>query len=100
MFTGSDHDAGALVELISRAAAGLHDPPWSHGYELTEADASTGYNAVANAYDRAEGPDIDVELVPADDPVRMLAHPWLAVAPRGNYWYADGAAGAWTFDVA
>jgi len=46
-----------------------------------------------------EGPDIDVELVPSDDPAGLLAHPWLAVAPRGSRWHLDRAAGVWTFDV-
>lgn len=61
MFTGSDQDAQAAVELIGRAVAGLSNPPWSHGYELAEADASTGYGVIAGAYDRAGGPDIDAE---------------------------------------
>lgn len=47
----------------------------------------------------AEGPDIDVELVPADDPALVLAHPWLAVVPRGGRWHLDRAAGVWTFDL-
>ncbi|MGY2127621.1 glycosyltransferase family 2 protein [Blastococcus sp. SYSU DS0617] len=48
----------------------------------------------------AEGADIDVELVPCDDPAGLLAHPWLAVAPRGSRWHLDRGAGVWTFDVA
>jgi SAM-dependent methyltransferase len=61
MFTGSDQDAKAAIALIGRAMGELSDPPWSHGYELVEADASTGYGVVAATYDRAGGPDIDAE---------------------------------------
>ena len=61
MFTGNDQDARAAIELISRAMAALSDPPWSYGYELVEADASTGYGVIAGTYDRAGGPDIDAE---------------------------------------
>ena len=61
MFTGSDRDAKAATELIGRAIVGLSDPPWSYGYELVEADASTGYGVIAGAYDQAGGPDIDAE---------------------------------------
>ena len=39
----------------------MSNPPWSLGYELVEADASTGYSVIAGAYDRAGGPDIDAE---------------------------------------
>ncbi len=61
LFTGSDQDAAAVIGVIGRAVAGLDDPPWSYGYELAEADAPAGYDAVAPAYDRAAGPDVDVE---------------------------------------
>lgn len=61
MFTGSDQDAKAAIELIARAMVGLSNRPWSYGYELVEADASTGYGAIAGAYDRAGGPDVDAE---------------------------------------
>ncbi|WP_242471141.1 MULTISPECIES: hypothetical protein [unclassified Blastococcus] len=47
----------------------------------------------------AEGSDVDVELVPSDDPAGLLVHPWLAVAPRGARWHLDRCAGVWTFDV-
>jgi hypothetical protein len=47
----------------------------------------------------AEGPDIDVELVPADEPVTLLADPWLAVVPRGGSWPAERATATWYFDV-
>lgn len=47
----------------------------------------------------AHGPDLDVELVPADDPARMLSGDWLAVAPRGNDWHVARAAAVWWFDV-
>ncbi len=36
MFTGSDQDAEAAIELIARAMAGLRSPPWSYGYELVK----------------------------------------------------------------
>ena len=61
MFTGRDQDAKAAIELIARVLAGVSDPPWSYGYELVEADATTGYGAIAGTYDRAGGPDIDAE---------------------------------------
>jgi glycosyltransferase involved in cell wall biosynthesis len=47
----------------------------------------------------AQGPDIDVELVPSDEPATLLPHPWLAVVPRGRHWHADRAAAVWSFDV-
>ncbi|SDF25180.1 Glycosyltransferase involved in cell wall bisynthesis [Blastococcus aurantiacus] len=47
----------------------------------------------------AEGTDIDVELVPADDPAALLAHPWLAVAPRAARWHEDRAAAVWSVDA-
>ena len=61
MFTGSDQDAEAAIELIARAMAGLRSPPWSYGYELVEAAASTGYGVIARTYDGAGGSDIDAE---------------------------------------
>ena len=61
MFTGSDHDVEAVIDLIGQAMAGLSSPPWSHGYELAEADAPTGYGMIAGAYDGAGGHDIDAE---------------------------------------
>jgi glycosyltransferase involved in cell wall biosynthesis len=48
----------------------------------------------------AEGPDIDVEVVPTDDPGRLLTGPWLAVAPRGRTWHNAWATAAWTIDPA
>jgi len=47
----------------------------------------------------AEGPDIDVELVPADDPATLVPHPWLAVVPRGGRWPAERSTANWYFDV-
>ena len=61
MFSGSDQDAKAAIELIRQAMVGLGNSPWSYGYELVEADASTGYGSIAGTYDRAGGPDIDAE---------------------------------------
>lgn len=46
----------------------------------------------------ADGPDIDVELVPSDDPGRLLRDPWLAVAPRGATWHEGRASAIWAFD--
>jgi hypothetical protein len=43
----------------------------------------------------ADGPDIDVELVPTDDPARLLDGPWLAVASPGASWFDGRAAGVW-----
>ncbi len=61
MFTGSDQDAEAALELIARATVALSSPPWNYGYELVEADASTGYGVIAGTYDGAGGPDVDAE---------------------------------------
>ena len=44
----------------------------------------------------AEGPDIDVELVPTPDPAALLPAPWLAVAPPGRTWHVGRAAAVWT----
>lgn len=46
------------------------------------------------------GSDIDLELVPVDDPAVLLSEPWLAVAPRGRSWHRSLADAVWTFDVA
>ncbi|MGY1720107.1 glycosyltransferase [Blastococcus sp. SYSU DS0552] len=46
------------------------------------------------------GPDIDVELVPTEDPASLLAEPWLAVAPHGSTWHDGRATAVWTFDPA
>lgn len=48
----------------------------------------------------AEGPDIDVELVPTDDPAALLQDVWLAVLPRGATWHRGRALGTWRFDPA
>lgn len=45
------------------------------------------------------GSDVDVELVPAHDPARLLAEPWLAVAPQGSAWHKGRATAVWTFDA-
>lgn len=47
----------------------------------------------------AEGPDIDVELVPSDAPATLLDGPWLAVVPRGATWHDARSLAVWTFDV-
>lgn len=47
----------------------------------------------------AAGPDIDVELVTAEDPAMLLPEPWLAVAPRHRWWHGGRALATWTFDV-
>jgi glycosyltransferase involved in cell wall biosynthesis len=46
----------------------------------------------------AAGPDIEIELVPTDDPGRLLAGPWLAVAPHGRTWHNAWAAATWHID--
>ncbi|MEU2348206.1 glycosyltransferase family 2 protein [Modestobacter sp. NPDC049651] len=45
----------------------------------------------------AQGPDIDVELVPSDTPAGLLRDPWLAVAPRADRWHGDRATAVWTY---
>ncbi|WP_324276139.1 hypothetical protein [Blastococcus brunescens] len=47
----------------------------------------------------AGGPDIDLELVTAEDPAMLLPGPWLAVAPRNRWWHDGRALATWTFDV-
>jgi hypothetical protein len=47
----------------------------------------------------ARGPDIDIELVPVDDPASLLVHPWLAVAPHGSTWHEGRATAVWAFDA-
>jgi len=58
--------------------------------------ADLGRAASLLAAARAQGPDVDVELVPADDPLTLLDPSWLAVAARGSTWHADRAAAVWT----
>lgn len=49
----------------------------------------------------AELPDLDLDLVPADDPGGILADtPWLAVAPAGSSWHDGRARAVWSFDSA
>jgi FkbM family methyltransferase len=48
----------------------------------------------------AAGPDIDLEIVPVDDPAMLLPEPWLAVAPRGRWWHDGRALATWTFELA
>ncbi|MGY2064411.1 FkbM family methyltransferase [Blastococcus sp. SYSU DS0619] len=47
----------------------------------------------------AAGPDIDLELVPAEDPAVLLPEPWLAVVPRRRWWHEGRALATWTFDL-
>ncbi len=47
----------------------------------------------------AEGPDLDVDLVPAEDPPTVLDGDWLAVVPRGATWPRERAGARWTFDL-
>ncbi|SHF76899.1 glycosyltransferase family 2 protein [Geodermatophilus nigrescens] len=44
----------------------------------------------------AEGSDVDVELVPTDDPASLVPAPWLAVAPPGRSWHVGRAAAVWS----
>ncbi|GAB4081380.1 glycosyltransferase family 2 protein [Modestobacter muralis] len=48
----------------------------------------------------AQGPDIDVELVPSDAPATLLRAPWLAVAPPDRRWHADLATAVWSLEPA
>jgi hypothetical protein len=47
----------------------------------------------------ADGPDIDIELVPAEVPRRLLDGSWLAVAPRDSSWQ-EGAPAVWNIELA
>ncbi|SET95535.1 glycosyltransferase family 2 protein, partial [Geodermatophilus poikilotrophus] len=47
----------------------------------------------------AAGPDIDLELVPAEDPATLLPDPWLAVTPHGRWWHHGRALATWTFHL-
>lgn len=51
---------------------------------------------VGAAIDRGE--DIDVEVVPVEDPVTLLTHEWLAVSPRTGRWH-EGRTAVWTFET-
>ena len=44
----------------------------------------------------AEGPDVDVDLVPTADPAALVDPPWLAVAPPGRSWHVGRAAAVWS----
>ena len=48
----------------------------------------------------AEGPDIDIDVVPADDPCALVDAPWLAVAPRNSSWHDGRATAVWSFEAA
>lgn len=43
----------------------------------------------------AAGPDIDVELVPTDDPAMLLRRPWLAVTTSDRAWDDGRATSVW-----
>ena len=48
----------------------------------------------------ADGPDIDIEVVPTDDPGSpLLDTPWLAVAPRDSTWHDGKATAVWRFEA-
>ena len=47
----------------------------------------------------ADGPDIEIDLVPADDPALLFDPPWLAVAPRGSAWHEGKATAVWRFEA-
>ena len=47
----------------------------------------------------AHGPDIDVELVTAEEPATLLPEPWLAVVPGDRWWHEGRALATWTFDL-
>lgn len=47
----------------------------------------------------AAGPDIEVELVTADDPAMLLPEPWLAVVPGNRWWHSGRALASWTFQL-
>jgi glycosyltransferase involved in cell wall biosynthesis len=42
------------------------------------------------------GPDVDIELVPTDDPGALFRSPWLAVAPRSGRWFNGHATALWS----
>ncbi len=89
-------EVSATVQALREvAAAGLAE-------QLAIAVPSASLEAAVPLIEQAltEGPDIDIELVPSDDPAGLLAHPWLTVAPHGSRWHLDRGAGVWTFDVA
>jgi glycosyltransferase involved in cell wall biosynthesis len=47
----------------------------------------------------AGGPDLDVDLVPAEDPATAFGGEWLAVVPRGGTWPRERADAVWSFAV-
>ncbi|MCF6509194.1 glycosyltransferase family 2 protein [Blastococcus sp. MG754426] len=44
----------------------------------------------------ADGADVDVELVPTDEPAGLVREAWLAVAERGATWHGGRADAVWT----
>lgn len=48
----------------------------------------------------AQGPDVDLDLVPTDDPAMLMgSEPWLAVVPRGGTWHRSRSLAVWVFDT-
>lgn len=47
----------------------------------------------------AQGPDVDIELVPTTTPALLLREPWLGVTPPGRQWHGDKAAGIWNVEL-
>jgi hypothetical protein len=78
----------ALREVVARGAAGRLV------LAVPAADVETIVPLVEAAL--ADGPDLEVDLVPTDDPGALLPAPWLAVAPAGRRWHRGRAAAVWT----
>jgi glycosyltransferase involved in cell wall biosynthesis len=47
----------------------------------------------------AQGPELDVDLVPTADPAALLSGEWLAVAPWASGWHVGKATAVWSFAV-
>jgi glycosyltransferase involved in cell wall biosynthesis len=47
----------------------------------------------------AEGTDIDIEIVPSNEPATLLRGDWLAVAPRGATWHKGLATAVYAVDA-
>ena len=47
---------------------------------------------------RAEGPDLDIELVPTDSPASLFRTGWLAVTLRSDAWHEGRADAVWYVD--
>ncbi|MGY1885753.1 FkbM family methyltransferase [Blastococcus sp. SYSU DS0753] len=88
-------EVGATVQALREVlAAGVAQQAM---VAVPEADLDRAVPLLETAL--AAGPDIDLELVTADDPAMLLPEPWLAVVPRHRWWHDGRALATWVFDL-